>query len=145
MYSWKFKYIKELLIKMLQPTRQIKRLMLGIALLAATVTPSFAVGSGNSVTPEIMNQSKSLASVIMSRVNVLWSDYIDKQLEYTNNPSAADPPEWADEIELEEILGSTAPEGITFTERDMPVDRNDSFNLEVTRGQHHHRACYASV
>ena len=74
---------------------------LGIALLAAA-SPTFAVGGGNSVTPEIMNQSKSLASVIMSRVNVLWSDYIDKQLEYTNNPSVADPPEWADEIELED-------------------------------------------
>ena len=119
---------------MLQPTRQIKGLLLGIALLAATVTPSFAVGSGNSVTPEIMNQSKSLASVIMSRVNILWSDYIDKQLEYTNNPSVADPPEWADEIELEDLVGGPAPDGITFAERDMPIDRNDSFNLEVTVG-----------
>ena len=106
---------------------------LGIALLAAA-SPTFAAGGGNSVTPEIMNQSKSLASVIMSRVNVLWSDYIDKQLEYTNNPSVADPPEWADEIELEDLVGGTAPDGITFAERDMPVDRNDSFNLEVTVG-----------
>ena len=106
---------------------------LGVALLAAA-SPTFAAGGGNSVTPEIMNQSKSLASVIMSRVNVLWSDYIDKQLEYTNNPSVADPPEWADEIELEDLVGGTAPDGITFAERDMPAERNDSFNLEVTVG-----------
>ena len=106
---------------------------LGIALLTAA-SPTFAAGGGNSVTPEIMNQSKSLASVIMSRVNVLWSDYIDKQLEYTNNPSVADPPEWADEIELEDLVGGTAPDGITFAERDMPAERNDSFNLEVTVG-----------
>ena len=86
---------------------------LGIALLTAA-SPTFAAGGGNSVTPEIMNQSKSLASVIMSRVNVLWSDYIDKQLEYTNNPSVADPPEWADEIELEDLVGGTAPDGPQF-------------------------------
>ena len=113
--------------------KQIGGIILGAVLLAAAASPSVAA-TGNSITPEIMNQSKALASVIMSRVHVLWSDYIDKQLEYTNNPSEADEPEWADELELQDIIGGTAPDGITFREVDMPTDRNDSFNLEVTVG-----------
>ena len=119
---------------MFRVNNQMKGILLGTVILAASVVPSYAAGGGTSIGPEIMNQSKSIASVITSRINVLWSDYIDKQLEYTNNPSVADPPEWADEIELEDLVGGTAPDGITFAERDMPAERNDSFNLEVTVG-----------
>ena len=119
---------------MFRVNKQMKGILLGTVILAASVVPSYAAGGGTSIGPEIMNQSKSIASVITSRINVLWSDYIDKQLEYTNNPSVADPPEWADEIELEDLVGGTAPDGITFAERDMPAERNDSFNLEVTVG-----------
>lgn len=85
--------------------KSIKRIIAIVAAIlisASCVSPSLAA-TGISIAPEIMNQSKAVAPVISSRIHVLWSDYINKQLEYTNDPDGAAAPQWADELELADM------------------------------------------
>ena len=102
-----------------------------LAVSAAPVLPAYAA-VGTSVNEEVVNQARSVASIIQTRIQLYWSDWVDKQIPYTQDPLANPAPTWATDAEIAGLVGGATPDGMTFTVEDMPVARDGSFYLVTT-------------
>ena len=102
-----------------------------LAVSAAPVLPAYAA-VGTSVNEEVVNQARSVASIIQTRIQLYWSDWVDKQIPYTQDPLTNPAPTWATDAEIAGLVGGATPDGMTFTVEGMPVARDGSFYLVAT-------------
>lgn len=67
-----------------------KKIMAVIAIAAAIAGPALTAVPASaavsvSVNEEVINQARSIASVIQTRIQLYWSMWIDKQIPYTGS------------------------------------------------------------
>ena len=105
-------------------------------------SPAYAVTS--TVNTEVLNQTRAIAAAIQTRIQVYWSIWVDRQVQYVEDMRNNPEPSWPTVAQVNAAIGGHDIEGLNFTEVDMPAARNNSFTLNVTVGSEMGGAASAS-
>ena len=105
-------------------------------------SPAYAVTS--TVNTEVLNQTRAIAAAIQTRIQVYWSLWVDRQVQYVEDMRNNPEPSWPTVAQVNAAIGGHDVEGLSFTEVDMPAARNNSFTLNVTVGSEMGGAASAS-